>query len=1376
MYPYLEESHKYVLFSLLLLAVIPFFINEFTEPENTSDSLKNDLKNNLKIVQIPFMENIGQINNDKVKYYASTFAGTIYVSDDDLLYLSNSKNNTSWATKEVFVNGKILPSGQEKSPTVVNYFKGDSKNWKSNIPTYQTLSLGEVWPLIQVELKTYGNNMEKIFTVYPGANISDIKNSFEGITNLGVDETGQLVIDTDLGQTKFSKPIAYQTINGKNIPVQASYITDENAYGFSVEKYDVNFPLVIDPLIASTFVGGMESEAAYSIKIGSSGDIYIAGDTLDSSILDYPVITGAYNTSHNGALGLPDVFVSVFSSNLSTLKYSTFIGGDNIDDLYDMTLDSSDNVYITGETYDGTVDFPTVGTLSLSLHNGVSDIFVSKISSDLSTLSNSILIGGTSYDAGAAIVLDSSNNIYIAGHTDTLALSSPTFPSTVVPTYIPSGSSNLDIVVSKFPSDFSTHTSLIIWGSGEDHSNDIALDSSNNIYITGETADSSIDYYTTSGAYNEIHNGDDDGFVTKIANPPTNVTSSTLIGGSGTDHSHNIVIDSSNNVYISGHTKSSLFPTITGGYSQVHSGSEDVFVTKISSNLAGPLLASTFIGGSGDEFPFGMVLDSSNNVYITGKTNSTGYPITTNAYDATYDATNIESFDGFVSRLDADLTALQKSTFIGGSGNDVSNNIALDSSGNVYITGGTHMSSTNYPTTINAYTQVHTGTEDVFVSKLDADLSVNPILAVTMGFQSNYDPSNWSLTLTNSDGSVDTTGAPAFIKLIGGDNQALSPGDTDYTIVIPRDGTVKFNWNFDGEPVVPGNTGPLYDPSGYLINGNFIQVTNNDGLETQSGSVLVSVSQGDVFGFRIHSNDNIFGPGIFITLENFEGPSLPISIPTITDSANTAKTSVRTAIDTPTITDSATAVKTYFISVTDTPTISDTIQTTKTSATEFISVGEVLEDESFEVTLPENDQGSENTIVIDLPTGVAGTVTVFTTDAGASDPDIEFLGTVIDIDIDSTSPSFTYSVILGFTDADLDAANLTLDQVVIYHDDDNSGTFEEDEALITTITPSSPPGPYIAQADNIPSNSKFAIGGVVALALLGLGSGGDSAGPPSLDSSSFTLLHDNIDDTLDPANTSEFQVGTQSNISMGFKMPGGLGELNHLGLYANIADGKEKNDSDTYIFFDKYTTPQVTIHDPHGFFKSVNVNVNEVSRGNLEVDYSLDFAKLLEQDDVVFEVWNNARQSAQIELPNLLKVIDNSMPQDTIQEITKDEVTQDILQETPKEKPSVPTWVKSNAGWWSKGEIDDKEFTNGIGYLIQTQIIDIPELLQTNVSPEKTENLDIGLIDPPEEFIPVIPDWVKNNALWWSEDKLTDDDFLIGIKYLLQKGIIQVKV
>ena len=169
------------------------------------------------------------------------------------------------------------------------------------------------------------------------------------------------------------------------------------------------------------------------------------------------------------------------------------------------------------------------------------------------------------------------------------------------------------------------------------------------------------------------------------------------------------------------------------------------------------------------------------------------------------------------------------------------------------------------------------------------------------------------------------------------------------------------------------------------------------------------------------------------------------------------------------------------------------------------------------------------------------------------------------------------------------------------------------------------------------------------------------------------------------------------------------------------------------------------------------------------MNFAFDFAKSLDKNTVIFEAWNNDRQSALKEIPDLLKVDDPTKPE------TPSETTETI-QPTAQERPPVPDWVKSNAAWWGKGEIDDNEFTNGIGYLIQKQIIDVPGLLEKNTSPEKIENPDTGVMEEPEEFSPIVPAWVKNNAVWWSEGQLTDDDFLMGIKYLLEKGIIQVRV
>jgi hypothetical protein len=300
------------------------------------------------------------------------------------------------------------------------------------------------------------------------------------------------------------------------------------------------------------------------------------------------------------------------------------------------------------------------------------------------------------------------------------------------------------------------------------------------------------------------------------------------------------------------------------------------------------------------------------------------------------------------------------------------------------------------------------------------------------------------------------------------------------------------------------------------------------------------------------------------------------------------------------------------------------------------------------------------------------------------------------------------------------------------------------------------------------SRAGLVVQAVGAIALLGNFNNHGGSGPPSFDSSSFTLKEDGVKRSPESLSSNpSFTVGKKSDVSMGFKMPGGLDDLNHISLYANIDKGQGKYDSDTYIYFDKYKTPQITIHDPHGFFKSVNIGVTEPSRSNLDVNYAFDFVKSLDKSNVIFEAWNNDRQSAITELPDLLKVNDPTKPEETPEIQT--------IQPATQERLPVPDWLKSNAAWWGKGNIDDTEFANGIGYLIQKQIIDVPELLQKNTSPEKIENPDGILLEPQEKFTPVVPDWIKNTASWWSEGKLTDDDFLVGIKYLLEKGIIQVK-
>jgi hypothetical protein len=522
---------------------------------------------------------------------------------------------------------------------------------------------------------------------------------------------------------------------------------------FSFFSFWVNFSYG-GALVYSTYLGGGGEDQGYGIAIDGSGNAYITGYT---SSTDFPTTPGAFDISYHAS---SDVFVSKLNATGTALVYSTYLGGGNNEESRSIALDNSGNAYITG--YTSSTDFPTTPGAFNTSSGGV---FVSKLNASGTALIYSTYLGGGS---GYGIALDGSGNAYITGYT-----SSTDFPTTpgAFDTLYNGGFYGYDAFVSKLnASGTALVYSTYLGGGDDDYAQGIAIDSSGNAYLTGETKSS--DFPTTPGAFDISFNGgsswayNSDAFVTKLNASGTALVYSTYLGGGGVylydagcDSGLGIAVDGSGNAYITGETNSPNFPTTPGAFDASYNGLipfrddielfsapppgklyyYDVFVSKLNSS-GSALVYSTYLGGGSWDYGSGIAIDSSENTYITGQTMSSDFPTTPSALDSSYNGGSY-SYDVFVSKLNANGTALVYSTYLGAGGNDDGYGIAIDSSGNAYITGRT--GSSDFPTTSGAFDTSSNGGYDAFVTKMSLDASINPNLNSYGEFTVSSDTSHW---------------------------------------------------------------------------------------------------------------------------------------------------------------------------------------------------------------------------------------------------------------------------------------------------------------------------------------------------------------------------------------------------------------------------------------------------------------------------------------------------------------------------------------------------------------------------------------------------------------------------------------------------------
>jgi uncharacterized repeat protein (TIGR01451 family) len=510
------------------------------------------------------------------------------------------------------------PQGAEPLAGVTNYLTGnDPSHWRIDVPQYRKAVYAGVYPAIDVVYYGDGTTLEFDLNIHPGADPRAIRLAYGGVTGLHITKKGDLAFSLGDREVVQRKPVAYQQRAGRQVPVTATYrIADgANEVALEVGPYDRSQVLVIDPVLQyGTFFGGTGLDGANALAVDSSGNAYITGYTQS------PNLPRSSSSPFQGGLNGPgDAFVAKINAAGTALIYTTYLGGSGNDQGAGIAVDSAGDIYISGETT--STDFPIVGIgpsngLSTTYQGGNTDGFVSVLNSSGNFLVFSGYLGGSGDDVARALTLDGNGNIYVTGYTNSTTLTGITSESSQ-----PANAGGYDAFITKLTTTGAILYCTFFGGSGDDQAYGIALDSTGNPYIAGQTTSPSLPSSST------LRHGSQDAFVAEFSASSGSPIAAMNIGGSAIQSAFALAIDSSNEVYLTGTTTSTDFP-VTAPLQASNGGGYDAFVTTLQPNSGSPgwtVVFSTFLGGSGDDAGYSIAVAQSGNIYVAGYTESSNF-------------------------------------------------------------------------------------------------------------------------------------------------------------------------------------------------------------------------------------------------------------------------------------------------------------------------------------------------------------------------------------------------------------------------------------------------------------------------------------------------------------------------------------------------------------------------------------------------------------------------------------------------------------------------------------------------------------------------------------------------------------------------------
>lgn len=556
-----------------------------------------------------FAENKGQWESH-IRYVADIPYGRLFMEDRQLVYVFQHAEDmdrihemghghtAEYTEKDLLVRGHCFKmhfkdaatdpvlSGEEQTVDYLNYFLGnDPDKWATDVKQYGLIDYEQIYAGIDFRMYSSEGHLKYDLILAPGADPEMIRLEYEGLDDIFLKD-GQLHLKTSVNEIIERHPVAYQLIDGKRQEVKCEFVLKGSTVSFGFpEGYNPAKELIIDPvLVFSSYSGSTKDNWGYTATYDHQGNLYGGGIVFErfgsNSGGNYPLV-GAFQSNYGG--GQIDMGISKFSSDGSTLIYSTYIGGGSSDAPHSLVVNSNNELVIMGTS--GSIDYPVSAGAVDGTYNGGNPALLATT-------------GLVNYSNGSDIVVTKLNS---AGN------------NLMASTYV-GGSQN----------DGLNLTTLLVQNYGDESRGEVYVDNADNIYVSSSTQ-SFMDFPVVNAVQNTFGGGSQDGCVFKLNSSMTTLMWSTYLGGSGEDAAYSVQIDGSGNALIAGGTTSSNFPTTSGVLHPTRRGGVDGFITKL--NPAGSsIVASTYIGTTNYDQNFFVQYDGGDSVYVVGQTMGS-YPV-----------------------------------------------------------------------------------------------------------------------------------------------------------------------------------------------------------------------------------------------------------------------------------------------------------------------------------------------------------------------------------------------------------------------------------------------------------------------------------------------------------------------------------------------------------------------------------------------------------------------------------------------------------------------------------------------------------------------------------------------------------------------------